>query len=407
MILIDYLNKNFSTSGTWSADELITHFMETFGVGVKVEKDLYLFKYDMIAAKWLESLTGECRGTILRKGVAWEICSRPWNKFFNASEGHSGIYTEELFSKWVASTSPYLMQKVDGTAIQLWYDKAYKRWVASTLGTITPSKVGDYSFTFADLFWKILNEADNVNLNFINSNEAKDCTFMFELCTVYNRILTKYPFDRIYLLSVRNNQTGAYWDSEALAKVAENLRVMIPASYTFAQLGLTSLDATNKFIEEAAKDNEKYGEYSEGFVAYVNGTPIAKFKNNTYLSLHHLSGGDTAHTKNVVIEAFFTASIDDMMKVLTDPMKDFVEALRKWYIAKSAEILAEAKAIAETSYADQKAYALRVQKIADKNLMSLFFTNKEKVVSKTLTQEDVNDFFKKGWERYEKEIKAL
>jgi predicted transcriptional regulator len=160
-------------------------------------------------------------------------------------------------------------------------------------------------------------------------------------------------------------------------------------------------------VEESAKDNARYGEYSEGFVGYVDGTPVAKFKNNTYLSLHHLSGGDTAHTKNVVLEAFFNASIDDMMKVLTDPMKEFVEKIRQWYVAKSAAVMADYKAIAEGAYADQKAYALRVQQIADKALMSFFFANKEKVIGKTLSQEDINTFFKAGWAKYEKELKAL
>jgi T4 RnlA family RNA ligase len=407
MLLLNYLNKNFNTTGTWSADELIAHFMDTFGVGVKVEKDLYLFKYDMIAAKWVDPLVRNCRGTILSKGESWEICSRPWDKFFNQSEGHSGIYTDQLFAAWVSSTSPYLMQKVDGTAIQVWYDKIRKRWNASTLGTITPSKVGDYNFTFSDLFWKVLNEADGVNLNFINNDNAKGCTFLFELCTTYNRILTKYPTDRIYLLSVRNNKTGEYWKPEELANVALALKVMLPEAYTFNQLGLKDLESTNKFIEDASKDNDKYGEYSEGFVAYVAGTPVAKFKNNTYLSLHHISGGDTAHTKNVVIEAFFNASIDDMMKVLTDPMQEFVEKIRQWYIAKSSAIMADYKAIAEGTYADQKAYALRVQQTSDKSLMSFFFSNKEKILNKTLSQEDINDFFKLGWVKYEKEIKAL
>jgi T4 RnlA family RNA ligase len=404
MILLDYLDKTFPSSGVWNDADLVTHFMDNFGVGVKIEKDTYLMKYDMICAKWLEPLVRECRGTILRKGATWEICSRPWRKFFNCQEGHSGIHTNELFSKWIESMDPYLMQKVDGTAIQVWYDKGHKRWTASTLGTITPSKVGDYAFTFADLFWKVMGDGAQV---FAHAEDYQNFTFMFELCTVYNRILTKYPTDRIFILSVRNNQTGEYWSIADLDAAAAAFGVFMPARYTFKELGLTDLESTGKFIEDAAKDNDKYGEYSEGFVGYVNGVPIAKFKNNTYLSLHHLSGGDTAHTKNVVIEAFFNASIDDMMKVLTDPMVAFVEALRKWYIAKSAEIMADYHSISDGTYADQKAYALRVQQIADKGLMSLFFASKDKVIDKTFSQEDINNFFKKAHEKYEKDLKAL
>ena len=191
-----------------------------------------------------------------------------------------------------------------------------------------------------------------------------------------------------------------------LESIADLLGVSLPRKHLLKDLNIYSLDQVLAFVEESSKD-KTLGEFPEGWVLYVNGTPIAKIKNSLYVNLHHIGGGDTAHTKNVVIEAFFNASIDDMMKVLTDPMVAYVEALRKWYIAKSAEVMADYRSISEGTYADQKAYALRVQKIADKGLMALFFAEKEKVIGKTFSQEDINSFFKKAWQKYEKELKAL
>ena len=80
--ILKYLTSHHATS---TFEEIANDFMEKFGVGVKQEDDLYQFKYNMLAAKWLpDNITKESRGVIIRRdNNAWSIVSRPFDKFFN------------------------------------------------------------------------------------------------------------------------------------------------------------------------------------------------------------------------------------------------------------------------------------------------------------------------------------
>lgn len=409
MLLQDFLNSNFPVDT--DPRTIVNYFFDTFGVNVKVEGDLFLFKYDMIAAKWLEPITHDCRGTIMRNTFnGWKICSRPWNKFFNQHEGHCPIFKN--FEEYLKNPKAYIMEKVDGTAIQLWYDDMKKEWRVSTLGSISTTNINDMTdFTFADLFLKIIREKMSLvepwtHMQMFDMIQGN--TIMFELCTKHNRILTKYPDDRIYLISMRNNETGEYTDKEILESLNRSyIKAYIPKSYTFNELQLTSLEGVLRFVEVASKDADTYGEFAEGFVCYDNGTPIAKIKNQTYLSLHHLSGGDKAHTRNYIIEAFFNANMDDVMKVIDDDMKEFVEKIRMWYIIKVDAITKDVKKISSQTYATQKDYALAVQTLKDPSLLSMYFANKDKILKGSFDHDDINGWFKKFYEKYEKELKAL
>lgn len=210
MSLVEYLNKYFKDgeSGVFedAPVELISHFLDKFGVDVKKENDLYLLKYNMITAKWSFPITHECRGSILRYDGKWERVSFPWSKFFNLGEGLSPLTDNVLFEKHVDEF--LLRSKEDGTGIQIWFDNKKNEWRASTLGTITPLPIDGFSnVTFADLFWKTFGEEARAKLY---EHGNKDYTYLFELCCYQNRIVSKYPDNRIYLLGIRHKISGVY-----------------------------------------------------------------------------------------------------------------------------------------------------------------------------------------------------
>lgn len=94
---------------------IVSDFMEKFGVNVKQEDDLYLFKYGMISVKW-DDVTHECRGAILRptkKG--WEFLARPFDKFFNQHEGHCPVFEAKEFERRMDNLR--LVEKADGSCI--------------------------------------------------------------------------------------------------------------------------------------------------------------------------------------------------------------------------------------------------------------------------------------------------
>jgi len=397
MPLATYLNENFPSS-----DGIEEHFMEKFGVKVKQENDLFLFQYDMLAAKWLEPITHVCRGTILRlSGGSWEVLSRPFDKFFNQGEGHCKLFETSAFEAAIGSLA--FIEKADGTCIQVWFDDIKEEWRISTLGTITTWYAGDSNLTFDQLFFHVLGKGE-----LEIPNELRGHTLLFELCSIENRIVTQYEKDTIFLLAIRNIKTGDYVDREQLKGVADTLGVRVPAQEKLTSLGIQTLKEAVAYVEKESEKHEKYGNYPEGMVIYKEGVPVCKMKNERYVQLHHAVGaGDLLCTRNKIIEAYFSGNIDDLMPVLIPTMVKFAETVRSWWASQLAKLLPIVAELAADEYETQKDYALKVQAIVPKQYMGFFFVNKEKILAHEIDSDSFAAWMKQNSRKFEKEIKEL
>lgn len=398
--LFDYLNDSFNVKDIHSDQELVSVFLDKFGVDVKIEGELYQFTYDQLAAKWLEPVTHFCRGAIARKTkTGWEVVALPFDKFFNQSEGHSGIHSEELFAKWVSENNPYFMEKCDGS-LGIVQEVSPGNLKVSTKGSITPKNVGDHPFTFEDLFWKLINKN-----RIYDWFDPKDHTILTEICTTYNRVVTKYPNDRIYLLAIRNNKTGEYLSNYEVDRIAAMIGMYRPERKYFSELGIKTLPEAVSWVEEQSKRTD-LGEVPEGWVVYSNGKPVAKLKNANYLALHGTLS-DPKHTRKVLIEAFFAGNADDLVNYLNDYQIGLLEELRKWYIAKLKVISEVADKMVGQDYPTQKEYAMVVMKgCVDKRLSSFFFQFKSEVLGGKY-KDHVSVWFREGWNRFEDDFKTL
>jgi len=394
MLLLDYLNGFVYTN----EDDLVCHFLEKFGVNVKIENDLYLFKYGQIEAKWTEAITHECRGIILRNtDDGWKVVSRPFDKFFNIGEGYCKVNDKyEIFN-----LSAY--QKLDGTCAQVYFDEVLNKWRMSTLGTITPLNVGDISLTFDDLFWKVANDryADFVRLLDFNLDLRK-YTIICELCTVENMVLTRYEKDSIYLLGCRNKETGE------LVKIA--LPLDIPVKWKFSEIGISTIEEAKNWVELESKKTELYGMYNEGFVLYDDKGPVAKMKNSLYIQLHHTVGaGDVRCTRNKVIEAFICGNMDDIYPVLTPSMQEFADKLRDWWINKLKEISTMVNSLCDLRFETMKEYALYIQANIPQNLQALFYQGKTQKDGKFFFDKslDISKWLESSYKKFEDDMKLL
>jgi len=396
MSLHDYLSKYFSSGSVGEFEgvsvNLVDHFFEKFGVNVKNEGDLWQFKYDQLAAKFSFPLVKECRGHIWRYDGAWTRVCTPPDKFFNQHEGYCPIFNDDEFSQKLSALSA--IRKEDGTAIAVWYDSVRSVWRASTLGAITPFKVGDYEITFDALFWKTLGEE---NKNILESQGDKNVTYLFELCCLENRIVTKYITDRVFLLTARNNKTGVYetpswWDIFKAYK---------PDFFLLAgEDNIKTLDDLKRWVDKQSDDTAD-AVYREGFVIYDGLTPIAKLKTARYLSLHAVGGGDMKHTRNVVIDSFFAGTLDDIWGVLHPQMQEFAEKLKDKVIKLTNEALAASKNIDPSTIASQKDYALWVKANVPPMFAGFFFQNKEAVLAKKGITEDFTWWVKANYKKFE------
>jgi hypothetical protein len=349
-----------------SLSDIKSHFSNDFGVNVDVEDELYLFKYDLINVKW-NSVTRECRGTIMARleDGSWMYVSRPPAKFFNLREGHCPYSDAKNFLRDFDTLE--LSQKADGSAIQMYFWKG--EWKISTLGKINPMKVGDYPFTFAELFLKIFNSENLKKAN-------PEYCYFHELCSAYNIIVTQYPEDSVFLLVVRSVSTGEYLSSDEVDLIAEGFGEKRPHRLKVSELPLSAktLEALEAYVEAAAGD-PRYGLNSEGFVL-SNPIPLGKLKNQKYLVLHRLiGGGDKGHTVNVLLDMFFTGIIDDFYGDLTEIQKKAIESLRDKIRSINARIEEFIDSI-DFDTIDRKSYAMKVAEQIDLKRFNAYLFNR-------------------------------
>jgi T4 RnlA family RNA ligase len=387
--LINYLTQNFLLG--FDNQTLIDHFLNEFGVNVKIENDLYLFKYDMIQVKW-NDITKECRGHILTVSEdGWEFVSRPWDKFYNLGEGHCPITNCDDFSPFK------LVQKADGTAIQMYNHNGV--WRISTLGTITTMNVGESGMTFEDLFYKVFGDKSKM----IVLDPAY--TYLFELTTRYNRIVTQYENDQIFLLGCRHKESGKYYPHNCLDSLAPIIGALQPVSFSCEEHNLIIKDRVIDFVEEQST-NSRFGKNSEGFIVYdENGVPLAKMKNQKYVALHHLCGGDPLASRNNILELIFAGRVDDVYGDLLPEFQEYVNKVQAWVSDFWKSINECVKIVHEQKPQTRKDYALLVK--GHKGSCLLFKQFDVICNGQCLNIEHFNDYLKNSWKSYEAELKNL
>ena len=141
----------------------IAKAISDFKLKTKEYENKILLKYDQLTSPTLMGLPEmqDCRGLILEKGT-WKVMSLAFRKFFNAEEGNAAKID------W---NTAHVLEKLDGTLIQVYWDWHKKEWFAGTTGTAegegeVNNKMGT---TFNQLFWKTVVEKYNLN-------QAPECT---------------------------------------------------------------------------------------------------------------------------------------------------------------------------------------------------------------------------------------
>ena len=162
---------------------------EELGIHVKRHPrfpELLHLSYDQLESPKANPIVHECRGLILNEADNYAVVAFPFSRFANVGE------------EWAAPvdwTSVRVQDKVDGSLLILWYYNG--EWNVSTKGSPDASgNVGEYTFTFSELFWKTFEEyAYSITPAY---------TYMIELTSIYNRVVCQYKETKLTLIGVRN-----------------------------------------------------------------------------------------------------------------------------------------------------------------------------------------------------------
>jgi hypothetical protein len=229
-----------------------------------------LLKYDQLISPTMMALpeVQECRGLILENGT-WDVLSMAFEKFFNSEESNAAKID------W---NTAHVLEKLDGTMIQVYYDWHDMTWYAGTTGTANgEGEVNNKNgTTFNELFWDTVNNKYTFNTCLLN----KDYIYVFELTTPYNIVVKPHGESSATLLAVRNRKTLVELSGRDLEMTAISLDIPLVKSF--------DINASN--VGHLLKTFEGMPWSEEGYVVRDGNDNRVKVKNPAYVHAHHLKG---------------------------------------------------------------------------------------------------------------------
>ena len=319
-----------------------------FNLKTRVYDKKVLLKYDQLSNPTLmaNKEVQECRGLILEKGT-WKVMSLAFTKFFNSEEGNAHKIDWD---------TAHVLEKIDGSCIQVYWDWNKEQWFAATTGTAegegeVNNKLGT---TFNQLFWNTVTE----KYNFKKENLNKLLCYVFELTTPYNIVVKPHGESAASLLMVRNLLTLEEVSFEALTGIADSLGVPRVKSY----------DLNAKNVGALLRTFENMVWHDEGYVVVDANFNRVKIKNPAYVAVHHLKGKTAEHNIMTIVK---TNEIEEFAATFPDRKNELVKLKANYdvLIAKFDSVWAELQAFCPKNITPQekKKYATAVFEVCGKN----------------------------------------
>lgn len=321
-----------------------------------------LIKYDQIESDMNLQEVQEARGIVLEKDT-WKVMCWTFMKFFNSSEGKAAKIDWD---------TAHILEKLDGSLIQVYFDWVLGKWFAATTGTgegegEVNNKLG---LTFNTLFWDTVRD----KYNFDESKLVEGFCYAFELTTPYNIVVKPHGESSATLLAVRNVDTNflevPFTD---LPEIASTLGVPLVKTY----------DLNKGNVGHILKTFEAMAWHEEGYVVVDGKMDRIKIKNPAYVAVHHLKSKTAEHN---IMEVVKSNEIDEFAATFPERHKELY-ALKANYdklIVDLDEIWVELQNHKPKNITkeEQKKYAMKVFELAGtdplvKSFSGLFFNLKD------------------------------
>jgi hypothetical protein len=259
-----------------------------------------LLKYNQIESDMSIPEVQDCRGLILEKDT-WNLMSLAFRKFFNSGETHAAKID------W---NTAHILNKEDGTMIQVYWDWHKEVWFAATTGTAEgEGEVNNkYGTTFNELFWDTVISKYTFNTCLLDKNH----NYVFELTTPYNIVVTPHGESSAKLLAVRNILTLKELSQVDLFMVSESLGIPLVKSY--------DLNVGN--ADELAKTLVGMPWSEEGYVVRDANDNRVKIKNPAYLAVHHLKGKTAEHN---IIEIIKSNEVEEFISTFKEREEEILK----------------------------------------------------------------------------------
>lgn len=257
--------------------------IKDFGLKSRLYENKILLKYDQLSSPTLMAMPEmqDSRGLILELGT-WKVLSLAFRKFFNSEEGNAHKID------W---NTARVLEKLDGTLIQLYWDEYKGKWFAGTTGTAegegeVNNKMGT---TFNDLFFQTVTEKYNLDLNKLD----KGYSYIFELTTPYNIVVKPHGESSATLLTIRDLETLSEFSYNALLDFGRLTNLPVVKSF---DLNANDVGALIRTFENMPWSDE-------GYVVVDANFNRVKIKNPAYVAVHHLKGKTAEHNIITIVKS--------------------------------------------------------------------------------------------------------
>jgi hypothetical protein len=288
---------------------------ELYGIKARVYDNFFLLNYSQIDSPKMDPIVAECRGIILD----WDlhVLRRPFDRFFNYGEAG----TDKSFD----FNGSICYEKVDGSIVPVWYNGFDGEWAAGTRGTAFAETECASGRVFSDLITDTLGFTPHYLLASAEKMlqvSLNMYTFIFELCTPENRVVTRYPESFMALLAIRNNVSGRYKSQDSIAFFHNLFRhIQITASIPASIRLPKTYDIYD--IDSARFSLKDLDALDEGYVFYNPKTQDrVKVKNPSYVAIHHIRDNGNMNPRRIC-DLVFLNETDEYLQYFPEDTKFF------------------------------------------------------------------------------------
>ena len=293
----------------------------------KFGRNLIMFKYSQQDSDLSNDIVKECRGIILDEDTLKPI-SVPYFKFFNYGEPNAAEID------W---SSAKVLEKIDGSLIKV-VKFSDQEILVSTNGVIDAfkcelnSQVSSPYDNFGELFWAaISNQMDALNISSKYNDRVEwlarkleyNTTYMFELCSKYNRVVVQHEEPKLYFHGLRNNITleelANYNDYPSLA-----LWFNTPKQYSL------------KSLDDCIAATQAMSWNEEGYVVVDKNFNRVKIKSGAYIIAHRLANNGNMSIRRA-IDVYMAGECDEILTYFPEYKSAFDE-IDKRFNAKYIEL---------------------------------------------------------------------
>ena len=276
-------------------------------------RNLIMFKYNQIESDFSNDIVKECRGIILDEDTLKPM-SVPYFKFFNYGEIHAADID------W---SSACVTEKIDGSLVKV-VKFSDQEILVSTNGVIDAFKcelnsmIGCPYNNFGELFWEAIRNQmidcgysldENDPVKWLADKLLLNTTYMFELCSPYNRVIVPHKETKLYFHGWRDNISleEMRFNTCILTKIFD-----CPKIYN-----LKSLDECIAATQAMPWDEE-------GYVVVDKNFNRVKIKSPAYLLVHRCANNGNMSIRRA-IDVYMAGECDEILAYFPEYKSAFDE----------------------------------------------------------------------------------